>query len=397
MEQQQRIQTMGLNVPKQLRDQRPLYSNLNFHPFNVVEAAKARIRYLLKNYDDLLVSFSGGKDSLVVLELTHQVYQELGRTDKVKFKFMDEELICDSIVNFVQNICQNDSRFIPQYYAIQMQVGFFVMGKHRKFIAWDPDRKWHRKPPPYAITNLGYDTRDHNENSISQLMFPDTSRTVVQCLGVRAQESAKRKQVMSSGGRIKGGIPNYVRGAGLVVTANPIFDWSELDVFKFFKDCDIKYCPCYDSQMWTKAPLRVASCMHERAAGQFFKMKEIEPLFYEQLRAVYPEIETHFRYWKEVDRFSVMNQYPRTFDGVRKYIREQLVEGHQKEALRYVNNSERIRRDNEVEQPDMPLGGMPVLYVFKEVIQGRFINGVPMSIIPTPVHQDFENGLQISL
>jgi 3'-phosphoadenosine 5'-phosphosulfate sulfotransferase (PAPS reductase)/FAD synthetase len=359
----------------------------------VVEAAKARIRWLVRRFDDVIVSFSGGKDSLVCLELVDQVYKELGIHKKVKFKFMDEELVCDSIIDFLQKQYEC-GRFEGQYYALQMYVGFFVMGRHEKFLSWDTKRKWHRQPPPYAIMTMGHDTSIHNENTISKLMHPDTSRKICEIVGVRAQESMKRKQAISRGGLTIGGQPNYLSCEGMdhIWSAKPIFDWSELDVFKFFRDYNIEYCNCYDAQAWTKAPLRVASALHERAAGQFFKMKEIEPLFYEQLRSLYPEIETHFRYWKEVDPYTTMYRYPRTFEGIRQYIREQLDESHRDTALKFVNIAEGRRTKRMKLDPTSVLGDMPVLQVFREVIGGKFVKGAAFRCNVSQADVDYEEG-----
>lgn len=372
--------------------QKTPYSGMQYHDFDVVEAARRRIRYLMNHFDDIVVSFSGGKDSLVCLELVDQEYKRAGRTDKVQAKFLDEELICDSIVNFMYDV-YNEGRFDLKWYALPMYVGFFVLGQHKQFLSWDPKRKWHRQPPPWAIMDVGHDTGVHNENSIGQVLYPDTSRRVCTITGLRAQESQKRFQSISKGGRVIGGPPNYLaieKGLDHVWMAKPIFDWTELDIFKFFKDHNIRYCACYDSQMWMKAPLRVASALHERAEAQFFKLKELEPLFYEQLRTFYPEVEAHFRYWKSVDRFSVMYSYPHTFDGIRQYIRERLDPSHHEEALRHVDGAETRRKNILKKDPTAPLGHMPVLQVFRQVVGGRFVKGTNMRTKITPEDIEYE-------
>jgi predicted phosphoadenosine phosphosulfate sulfurtransferase len=381
-----------MNTPAKARKNQPsIFSGVNYHDFDVVEAAKRRLRYLIETHDDVIVAFSGGKDSLVVLELMRIVYKEMGRTDKVKFKFMDEELVCDSIINFVKEQMDRDI-YDGKWYALEMYVGFFVMGRHEKFLSWDKNRKWHRQPPPYAIMDVGFDTSVHNENTIGQLMYPDTSRKTCVLTGIRAQESMKRYQSIKRGGR-PGGAPNYMskeEGIDHVWSGKPIYDWSEMDVFKFFHDYNIPYCSVYDNQVWTKAPLRVASAMHERASGQFFKMKEIEPLFYEQLRALYPEVETHFRYWNSVDQFAVMGNYPPTFEGIRQYIHEKLDDSHKKEALDFVHGCERRRILALERDPTIPLGHVSVKQVFQLIIGGKFVKGASFRSTISPQDIEYE-------
>lgn len=62
-------------------------------PIDVLEAAKERVRYLFTRYDDIVCSFSGGKDSLVCLELLAMVRDEMNITKKIDVIFYDEELI----------------------------------------------------------------------------------------------------------------------------------------------------------------------------------------------------------------------------------------------------------------------------------------------------------------
>ena len=46
---------------------------------NVYEAAKDRIRFVYREFKNVVVNFSGGKDSTVVLHLALEVAEETGR------------------------------------------------------------------------------------------------------------------------------------------------------------------------------------------------------------------------------------------------------------------------------------------------------------------------------
>jgi len=62
-------------------DQRPMsFSPARVHYLDqdVLTAAKERIRHVLTTYDKVAVSYSGGKDSHVVLHLTRMVMDEMG-------------------------------------------------------------------------------------------------------------------------------------------------------------------------------------------------------------------------------------------------------------------------------------------------------------------------------
>lgn len=363
-------------VPQKF-NQPPRFMHMKYINLSVVDAAKARLKWVVQNYDDVWVSFSGGKDSLVCLRLMEEVYAELGRTDKINVKFMDEELVCDDIIDFVQEVADS-GKYNFKWYCLNMYVGFYVMGKHKPFVTWEKNRVWHRQPPDrdYVVYDIGVDTRDCNENTISKHMYPNDRRTAI-ILGLRADESMKRFLSVKGGGH--NGVPNYMSSDGPNIhVAKPIYDWTELDIFKFFKERGYKYCTFYDQQVWGKAPLRVASALHERGIGQFLKLKQLAPKFYEQLRAVYPEIETHYRYYKEMANDNTMDRYPPTFDGIRQYINEHLDDSHKAEALEFVQRYEVKRRNNLRKEPDVPLGRVSVRQVFALVIGGRFVKGASL-------------------
>ena len=305
-------------------------------------------------------------------------------------KFMDEELVCDAIIDFVQK--QADTgRFNFRWYCLAMYVGFFVMGKHKPFVTWDKNRPWHRQPPDrdYVIYDIGVSTAEQNENSIGRYIYPVDGTKHMELVGVRADESMKRFLSVSKG---YGDVPNYVSPEvpGHLWSCRPIYDWTELDIFKFLKDSGTQYCDFYDAQVWVKAPLRVASAMHERGISQFMKLKQMAPKFYEQLRATYPEIETHYRYMNEIVQGEDVQGYAHTFDGVRSYIEDRIDASHKKEALAFVNTYETKRRTQLSKDPNQPLGRVSIRQLFNLIIGGKFVKGAALHHTISQADIDYE-------
>lgn len=352
---------------------------------DVLTAAKERIRYLLDQFDQVWVAFSGGKDSLLTLKLVEEVYQEDGLTDKPNVLFRDEELIQDTVIDFVRSYAES-GRYNFRYLAVPMKVGKFILGKHLPFTAWDPNRTWHRQPPPYAETTLPTG-EVADENNMDAAVFHGYKGRIAVLVGVRADESLKRYM-----GCVASVVDNYISrtSAKNVWVCKPVYDWSETDVFKYFHDREVEYCPVYDYQMWAGTALRVASSLHERALPQIMAMKVMHPHYYQTLVDFMPEVESHVRYYKEMDLERVYAEYPHSWDGIRQYIRERLETEVQEDALAYVDSCETWRKGNELRDPNAILGNLPVLYVFRTVLGGSFVKAAIFPVAATQEDLDYE-------
>ena len=69
----------------------------------VLQASLRRIRQAFDQADTVVVSFSGGKDSTVMLHLALQVARELGRLP-LKVMFYDEELVDPDTLAYINQV-----------------------------------------------------------------------------------------------------------------------------------------------------------------------------------------------------------------------------------------------------------------------------------------------------
>ena len=73
---------------------------------NVYEAALERIEHLYNTFDDVIVSFSGGKDSTAMLLCCIDVASKLNRLP-VKAVFYDEEAIHPPTIDYVRRVAES--------------------------------------------------------------------------------------------------------------------------------------------------------------------------------------------------------------------------------------------------------------------------------------------------
>lgn len=370
---------------------------------NVLEAALDRIRYLYAHYENVWFAYSGGKDSQVCIELADIVLRELREAgkrredEKVCVYFRDEEVIPPVVWQTCAE-AHESGRWNFRYYAIPMASRKFVLGELVPYVMWDPTRNHIRKPPPFAITRIlakdgtPVNTGQYTQKEMDSLMFSDLIGKTVLCTGVRADESLSRYSgvISNKSERCWLGIGNKEH------IAKPIYDWSEIDVFKFLYDYAVEYCETYNDLLWAGRALRVSSSLHEMNSIHLDKLKSMYPEYYHQLVSVFPEMEAQTRYWKDYDKKSVLKLYDPTFDGIRQYCIDRFGEEPDllKKYIKYIDDCEKARKAKIKKLGDpTSLGGYPVLYVFNNVLMGSWFKDGASPLKDsdvTPLHYEYE-------
>lgn len=330
---------------------------------DVLSEARLRLHHVHDVFDSILVAFSGGKDSLATLHLARQVAAERGLPDRVRVVFRDEELIPPSVVEFVDHYRQLEWVDM-EWFVVPLESNKYMLGASERYVQWDPDRDHVRPAPAWATTNadLGVDP-DHvfDQYTMDAVAARNARGKTAILTGVRADESLMRFRAMTA--KLS---ENYINAVDKrISTVKPIFDWSENDVFRFFYDYGITYCPTYDFQLFAKEPLRVSTPLHAERAKRLDNLRAYEPIFYDQVMAVFPEMAVQERYYSELDREAVMARYGASLDGVAAWIEENITDEHQlAKALKEL----RAMRIKQAKTPD----SYPSDYVLQQFMAGAY-------------------------
>lgn len=162
---------------------------------NVVEAAQKRIEFLFDNYDNIQLSFSGGKDSTVLFHLLNAEAKKRNR--KFYLYFQDQEAEYQATIDFVE-WCMSQETVIPLWYQVPIFMTNAVSHEQLFLWAWGENEKWIREKNPLAIHSINkkYPKRFHKFNLWVGQNLAKMDGKSISVLGLRAEESPDRRHVM---------------------------------------------------------------------------------------------------------------------------------------------------------------------------------------------------------
>lgn len=300
-----------------------------FLKINVVDATRKRIEWIFDNFDNIVVSISGGKDSTVLAYMTLQEAHKRNR--KVGVFFLDEEVVYQSTIDqvrYIMNLYPENT--IKLWYQLEFNLTNATSIDETQFKVWDHEKQdvwlrpkekdsikqptWNVNKQTIANKKKGFGFYDALDNF--QLTYENTAYLI----GLRASESLNRWRAV-----IKNpGIPNIYwstkRPQGNF-QMYPLYDWNFQDIWRFLYENNIRYSKIYDYQ-YKKGlgmkDMRVSSLIHERAFKSLVELPEFEPQTYDKLMARTKGIQVGNIYGKD-DLMLKCRKLPKNYDNWIQY------------------------------------------------------------------------------
>ena len=267
---------------------------------NVYDALQERLQYLFKEFDNIFVSFSGGKDSGLLLNLTLDFRNKYYPNKQIGVFHQDFEAQYSVTTDYIERTFSRiQSQVEPYWVCLPMATRTAFSNYQMYWYPWDDTKKdaWVRPMPkhPYVINLQNnpittYRYRMHQEDLAKQFgrwyRIAHGSRKTVCLLGIRADESLQRYSGIINkkyGYQDECWISRQFKD---VWTASPLYDWTYSDIWHAYAEFGYDYNKLYDLYYMAglkPEQMRVASPFNDYAKDSLNLYRVLDPEIWAKL------------------------------------------------------------------------------------------------------------------
>lgn len=269
-------------------------SNLSYFnsKLNVYDATQERLKIIFEDFDNVLVAFSCGKDSGVMLSLAYEYAKNNNLLHKLAFYYEDYEAGYKYTDEYADRVFKALDVERKYWICLPISAACSVSMYETRWIPWDMDKKdiWVRNMPEYDYVinedncpfefkkgDKGFDTRIN----FSKWFGKKYGNTAV-LIGIRGQESLTRRAIFTSKHRkfMHKGLKYSKIIDKNTVNFYPVIDWDTEDIWicnaKFAFDYNKIYDLYYQAGL-SIDQMRVASPFHLSGQDNLKLYKVIDP------------------------------------------------------------------------------------------------------------------------
>ena len=225
---------------------------------NVYEATIKRLEMIFREFDNISVSFSGGKDSSLLLNLCVKYIRDNHLNRKISVLHLDYEAQYEMTTKYVDEVLSDNCDILDVYrVCIPFKVTTCTSMHQSYWRPWEEDKQdiWVRSLPTNAITKKYFSfynesmwDYDFQQRFSLWLHERNKAKRTAVLVGIRTQESLHRWRAIHSDRNYKNynGINWTKEVYDNVYNAYPIFDWLTEDIWIANAKFNFSYNKLYD-------------------------------------------------------------------------------------------------------------------------------------------------------
>lgn len=243
---------------------------------NVYDAANERIEYIFNNFERVYLSFSGGKDSGVMLNLALDYMKKNNIRDrKLGIQILDNEANYEYSLEFMHKIIRENSEWLEVYWCcLPITLPCTVSAYEVDWQCWgiEDEHRW-IMPMPSDDYVVNIDNHPFGDLFVENMNYDEfwdmfsewysQGKSCANMIGIRTQESLNRfRALMNSAKETHGGNMWTKKNTKNTFNVYPIYDWRTTDVWTANAKFEWDYNKLYDTFYMAGVPvetMRVAS------------------------------------------------------------------------------------------------------------------------------------------
>lgn len=259
---------------------------------NVYSAALERLEYIFNEFDNVLVAFSGGKDSGVCLNLCYDYAKEHNMLDKLAMYHLDYEAQYQMTTDYVTETFAKFSDIKRYWLCLPVGADCGCRMDGDTWTVWESSKKdiWVREKPSYDYVinqdNCPFEIyegqKDYEVQEIFCKWFSSVYGKTAVIIGIRTSESLNRFRAIKSERKKNSykGLKYITKKDSKTFNAYPIYDWETSDIWIYNGKFEKSYNKLYD--LYYQAginieQMRVANPFHSCGMDNLKLYKVIDP------------------------------------------------------------------------------------------------------------------------
>lgn len=226
-------------------------SNKIYLDKNVLECAIERIEYIFDNFEKIYLSFSGGKDSSVMLHLVMD--EAIKRNRKIGLLFIDLEGQYKITIAHIREMIDEYKNYIDLYWiSLPLSLRNAVSQYEPKWECWQPGKDWIRELPKESINKISHFDWFYEGMEFEDFVvkfgewYGDGDRAAC-FVGIRSDESLNRYRTIKREYKNMFKNKRYTSHVTkLTYNVYPIYDWKTKDIWIYNSKFNKKYNHLYD-------------------------------------------------------------------------------------------------------------------------------------------------------